>query len=275
MHHLGHLRDLQRPQREAKQHCLPARNCHARHPVLRPRHQLCGDWRDNTCRAVVHHAAEAQRTAAGFVAHKEHFTALHAHAHDRLFIIRRDCDTLIGQPPDGPELARRHIHAWRIPRTRAVWRPSAVLRARLHIASGPRARRQLLPPGDEDRRPCIPAEGESLEGRERLILRGAHQGLVRIRPEHAVPKDVQRRPRRCLRELDGWCRRHQRALRPLRRRDHGQSAHTNGEHTLLPVLPMQLHVLALLHVELRRKAERPAGQRRTGAWQLDYRLLVV
>ena len=43
-----------------------------------------------------------------------------------------------------------------------------------------------------------------------------------------------------------------------------------GQPALLPVVPGKLHVLALLHVELRRPPKRHPRLRRAGTWQLDY-----
>ena len=45
----------------------------------------------------------------------------------------------------------------------------------------------------------------------------------------------------------------------LTRNGHGEYAYPMGEHQVLLLLPVELHVLALLHVELRRTPERHSG----------------
>ena len=45
----------------------------------------------------------------------------------------------------------------------------------------------------------------------------------------------------------------------MRRNGHGEYAYPMGEHQVLLLLPVELHVLALLHVELRRTPERHSG----------------
>ena len=71
--------------------------------------------------------------------------ALHAHAHHRLFYLRRHRHTLRCQPAHGPELARGHLYSWRLPGPRPVRTAPAVLRPGLHLAGGPGGRRQRLP----------------------------------------------------------------------------------------------------------------------------------
>ena len=70
----------------------------------------------------------------------------------------------------------------------------------------------------------------------------------------------------------GWrCERPAHPLRRVRQPDYGEDAYHVGESLFLRLLSGELHVLALLPVELRRTAERHPRQRRAGTRQLDKR----
>ena len=136
--HLGHLREPARQEPPAAEHRLPAGRGHAGHPLLRlwldvgpHRHRRAGlAW------VVLNGKNSRRRSARHHGPHEEHHAALHAHADDWLFHVCRHRHPLVGQPADGPELARGHLHPGQLPEPRPVWRPPAVLRTGLHLAGG-------------------------------------------------------------------------------------------------------------------------------------------
>ena len=98
---------------------------------------------------------------------------------------------LHGQHADGPELARRHLHAGRIPGPRAVWHTPAVLRTRLHFEGSPRREGRLLPAAHLVQRHQVHPQREGHTRRERLVHRDTRTRRLRICTEHALPPHVQ------------------------------------------------------------------------------------
>ena len=197
-----------------------------------------------------------------------------AHARHRLQQLCRHPDTLGCQPADGPELARGRLHACLLSGARPVRTATAPLRAGLHVAArvGTRARYADAADEDEEGRARLQssAEGRQASRPARRLLRGRDAGPHGLRPEHAVPPHVGLAEGRCLRALDGWRQWAHGALRLRWRAGDGEDAYAVGEPAILPLLSVQLHVLALLHVEFLRSAERPAGTGRGGARELDH-----
>ena len=285
---VGRLRDAERPpallarlreELAAAEHCLPAGRGHARHTLLRlwldgSRHRRSGAGAALAgAQPPRSHRQRQGQEGLGAGTLQEHGAALHADAHDRLQHVCRHRHTLIGQSPHGSELARGHLHPRRLSRTRPVRPAAPALRTGLHLAGGPRQGGRLLPSAHDHRQARVAAQGESHRRREGQLLRRAHQGRVRLRAEHVLPTHLEQQPCQLLRELDGRRhQRHQRALRPLRRDRHGEGALAAGEPQLLHLLSVQLDVLALLPLELRRPAERHTGTRRARARQLAHRL---
>ena len=120
-------------------------------------HHSSDHRRDCVGTTVVCLAMETRREGFCHAAHQKHHAAMYAHADDWLLKLRADCDTLVGQPADGPELARGYLHVGQLSEPRPIWRPPVVVRAGLHIASGVRTRRRLLQGSLEGGRSCISA----------------------------------------------------------------------------------------------------------------------
>lgn len=108
---------------------------HAWHSVLRTWRHVGGHRTDSHCPAVALPQSQDTGQAEGKhtrqCPYAEHGAALHhAHRH-RLLVLCAYCHPFYGQYSDGPELARGHLYAGRIPGPRAVWHASAVLRSGL------------------------------------------------------------------------------------------------------------------------------------------------
>ena len=195
---------------------------------------------------------------AYFGAHAEHDIAVHDDDRYRLFVLCTDRYPLYRQHAHGPELTGRYLHAGRIPRSWAVWHTPVVLRPCFLLQSGTRRKRRLLHSPPVRNRQQVCPQGKDFAGRKRLLYRTPRTYRVWIRTEYAFPAYVQFLARPALQAM-GWHQGTWRTLRPMWRNGHGEYAYPMGEHQVLLLLPVELHVLALLHVELRRTPERHSG----------------
>ena len=121
---------------------------HAGYSFLRTWWQLCR-YRHHRHRIAVAlsqagYAGEDQREISRIGTHTEHITIVHHDDCHRIFIIRTYRDPLHRQHTDGPELSGGHLHAGRIPGTRAIWYTPAVLRSGILLTSSPGCERRLL-----------------------------------------------------------------------------------------------------------------------------------
>ena len=112
---VGDIRELPQQQRDATEYLVHAVGGTDRHPLLwlwlegrRHRHRGIRP-------AVGGAAIQEGRKAARHGAHQEYRITVSADADDRILYLRRDRDTLIGQPADGPELTRGYLHPGQLP----------------------------------------------------------------------------------------------------------------------------------------------------------------
>ena len=137
--HLGRIRKLYRKEQVAHGTLVHPDHSHAGYSFLRTWRQLCR-YRHHRHRIAVAlsqagYAGEDQREISRIGTHTEHITIMHHDDCHRIFIIRTYRDPLHRQHTDGPELSGGHLHAGRIPGTRAIWYTPAVLRSGILLTS--------------------------------------------------------------------------------------------------------------------------------------------
>ena len=175
---VGYLREFQRQQRLEGQPLVRALRWPARYSVLRIRMVGSGNRSRGAYNIVSRPEIQERRQIPHHRPYEEHHAALHADADDRIFHIRRNRDPFYRQSADGPELSGGYLHSGQLSQPRPVWRPSAVLRTGIHLTGEIRRRRTVLHSFEDHRRTGVPAQGESKQGRERLILHSEHQRQV-------------------------------------------------------------------------------------------------
>ena len=146
--HLGRIRKLYRKEQVAHGTLVHPDHSHAGYSFLRTWRQLCR-YRHHRHRIAVAlsqagYAGEDQREISRIGTHTEHITIMHHDDCHRIFIIRTYRDPLHRQHTNGPELSGGHLHAGRIPGTRAIWYTPAVLRSGILLTSSPGCERRLL-----------------------------------------------------------------------------------------------------------------------------------
>ena len=195
---------------------------------------------------------------AYFRTYHEYSHAMHHDDRNRIFFIRADCHPFHRQHSDGSELAGRHLHARRISRSWAIRDTSAFLRSCFLFKSSAWRKRRLLHPSPVGNGQQVCPQREDFSRRERLLHRTSGTYRVRICAEYAFPAYVQFLTRPTLQAMGGrerpWC-----AIRPMRGNGNGKYAYPVGKYQILLHLPVELHVLALFHVELCRTAEWHTG----------------
>ena len=245
-----------------------SRQCgHAGHSVLRQRlrHALVARRRC-ALRALVPPAVEEKRPICGAQARAQHLVALHVDAHDRLFVLRTHRVAFGTKHADGSKLTRRHLLARHLPEPRAVRSEAPSLWSSLYLASC----------GLRQGRKCAASREEKCQrARQVRHRRGERPARLPLCAENALPPYVLSRPCWSLPAMVGRYR-HQTggSARPIRRpslRFHRRNAFAVGQPPLLPLLPGELHVLALLHVEFCRPSERHSKLRRTRTRPMDHR----
>ena len=202
-----------------------------------------------------------------FLPFAQHCPALPAHAGHWLWQLCPHPDTLVGQSADEPELARGCLHAGLLPGTRPIRTTPSCLWAGLHLATrmGTRGRHTDDADENEERSPHLQAsaEGHDKHRAARPLLRGRNSGPISLCTEHVLSPHVGFAEGRCLRGMDGERQWTHGALRLWWRTRKRENANPMGKPSLLPLLSVQLYVLALLHVELLRPAKRHSGTGRT------------